>query len=323
MHIRRCVVTGLAGLILGCLGVSCGRSHRRTIAVIPKSTSHLFWQSVHAGAVKAGRDLNVNIEWNGAASETDYSRQIQIIDSMIARRVDGMAIAASDRAALDAPLDRAAALDIPVTIFDSGIDSEKYLTFVATNNFEAGRMAARKLAQLLNGKGRIIVVLHAPGSRSSMDREQGFDDAMQKEFPDIRVAGRQYGMSDRAKAMAATENLLAANPGAEGVFASAEPSSVGAALAIKERGLSGKVRFVAFDSTDSLVEDLADGTIDALVAQDPFRIGYQAVATLMDKLQGRTPPRRIDLSATVVTRADLARPEIHALLFPDLKRYLP
>jgi ribose transport system substrate-binding protein len=319
MNIRHPVAAGLLAVLLV---ASCGRSHRRTIAVVPKATSHLFWQSIHAGAVKAGRDLNVDIEWNGAASETDYSRQIQIIDSMIARRVDGMAIAASDRAALDASLDRAAAVNIPVTIFDSGIDSDRYLTFVATNNFEAGRMAARKLARLLNGKGPIIVVLHTPGSRSTMDREQGFDDALQKEFPGIRVVGRQYGMSDRAKAMAAAENLLAANPATEGVFASAEPSSVGAALAIKERGLSGKVRFVAFDATDSLVEDLAGGTIDALVAQDPFRIGYQAVATLVDKLEGRSPPKRIDLSATVVTREDLSRPEIHSLLFPDVKRYL-
>jgi ribose transport system substrate-binding protein len=320
MEIRRRVA---AGLLAALLPAACGRSDRKTIAVIPKATSHLFWQSIHAGAVKAGGERNVNIEWNGAATETDYSRQIQIIDSMIARRVDGMAIAASDRDALDASLDRAATVGIPVTIFDSGVDSDKYLTFVATNNFEAGQMAARKLAQLLNGKGRIIVVLHTPGSRSSMDREQGFDDAMKKEFPGIRVVGRQYGMSDRSKAMAATENLLAAHPGTDGVFASAEPSSVGAALAIKERGLSGKVRFVAFDSTDSLVEDLAGGTIDALVAQDPFRIGYQAVATLVDKLQGKTPPKRIDLSATVVTREDLSRPEIHALLFPDVKKYLP
>jgi ribose transport system substrate-binding protein len=324
MMIRRRVAGLLLAVVPAALvTAACGRSDRKTIAVVPKATSHLFWQSVHAGAVKAGQDLNVNVEWNGAATETDYSRQIQIVDSMIARRVDGMAIAASDRDALDASLDRAAAVKMPVTIFDSGVDSDKYLTFVATNNFEAGQMAARKLAGLLKGKGRILMIQHAPGSRSTMDREQGFDQVLQKEFPGMRVVGRQFGMSDRSKAMAATENLLAANSDVDGIFASAEPSSVGAALAIKARGLSGKVRYVAFDATDSLVEDMQGGTIDALVVQDPFQIGYQAVSTLVDNLHGKTPPKRIDLSATVVTREDLPRPEIHALLFPDVKKYLP
>lgn len=301
---------------------ACAKSDRKTIAVIPKATSHLFWQSVQAGAIKAGQDFNVNVEWNGAATETDFSRQIQIVDSMIARRVDGLAIAASDRNALNASLARAAALKIPVTIFDSGVDSDLYMTYVATNNVDAGAMAARKLAQLIQGKGRIILLQHVPGSRSSMDREMGFEEVMKKEFPGIRIVGRQYGMSDRSKAMAATENLLTANPGVDGLFASTEPSSVGAALAVKERGLSGKLRFVAFDAADSLVEDLKGGTIDALVAQDPFKIGYQAVSTLVDKLHGKTPPRSIDLNARVVVKEDLTLPEVHALLFPDVKKYL-
>jgi ribose transport system substrate-binding protein len=301
---------------------ACAKSDRKTIAVIPKATSHLFWQSVQAGAIKAGQDFNVNIEWNGAATETDFSRQIQIVDSMIARRVDGLAIAASDRNALDSSLARAASLGIPVTIFDSGVDSDQYMTYVATNNVDAGAMAARKPAQLIHGKGTIILLQHVPGSRSSMDREMGFEAVMTKEFPAIRIVGRQYGMSDRSKAMAATENLLTANPNVDGLFASTEPSSVGAALAVKQRGLSGKLKFVAFDAADSLVDDLKGGTIDALVAQDPFKIGYQAVSTLVDKLHGKTPPRSIDLNAQVVVKEDLIRPEVHALLFPDVKRYL-
>jgi ribose transport system substrate-binding protein len=301
---------------------SCARSNRKTIAVIPKATSHLFWQTVQAGALKAGQDLNVNVEWNGAAAETDYSRQLQIIDSMIARRVDGIAVAASDRDALNASLDRAASLHIPVTVFDSGVDSDQYMTFVATNNYEAGQMAARKLAELLHGKGRIIVVLHMPGSRSTMDREQGFFDTLKKDAPAIEIVGRNYGMADRSKAMGVTENLLTANSNVDGIFASSEPSSVGAAQAIKGRGLSGKIKFVAFDASEGMVDDLKGGTIDALVAQDPFKIGYEAVATLVDKLNGKTPPKRMDLSAVVVTRDNLSKPEIHALLFPDVQKYL-
>ena len=287
--------------------------------MIPKATSHLFWVSVEAGALAAGKDFKVDILWNGPPSETDYARQVQIVDSMIARQVDGLAVAAQDRTTLSASLDRAAAAHIPVTVFDSGVDSTNYMTFLATNNFEAGQMAARKLAALLHGKGKIAVLLHAPGSKSTMDREAGFDDAMQKEFPAIQIVARQYGMSDRSKAMAAAENFLTAQPGLDGMFASSEPSSMGGALALKSRGAAGKVKFVAFDASAELVQDLKDGVIDALVAQDPFRIGYEAVKTLVDKLHGKNPPKTIDLSARVVTRADLDKPDVKALLFPDIK----
>lgn len=282
----------------------------------------MFWQSVHAGANAAGHELGAEILWNGAASETDYSRQIQIVDSMIARRVDGLAVAASDRTALNNSLARAAAAGIPVVVFDSGVDSDDYMTFVATDNYEAGKVAARKLAALVGGKGKVAVVLHTPGSHSSMERERGFDEAMAAEFPAITVVARQFGMSDRARAMAAAENIITAHPDLAGMFASAEPSSVGAALAVKSRGLSGKLRLVAFDAAEATIEDLKAGTVDALVAQDPFRIGYRAVQVLVERLNGSTPPRRIDLSARVVTRADLDAPEVRDLLFPDLRRYL-
>lgn len=303
-------------------GVACRSRTRKTIAVIPKATSHLFWVSIEAGALAAGKDFNVEVLWNGPSSETDYARQVEIVDSMIARQVDGLAVAAQDRTMLSASLDRAAAAHIPVTVFDSGVDSTNYMTFLATNNFEAGQIAARTLAALLNGKGKIAFLMHVPGSKSTMDREAGFDDAMRKEFPNIRIVARQYGMSDRSKAMAATENFLTAQPDLDGLFASAEPSSVGAALALKSRGMAGKIKYVAFDATEGLVQDLKDGVIDALVVQDPFRIGYEAVQTLAEKMNGKNQPKNIDLSAKVVTKADLERPEIRKLLFPDVKKYL-
>jgi ribose transport system substrate-binding protein len=122
--------------------------------------------------------------------------------------------------------------------------------------------------------------------------------------------------------MAATENILTSQPNLDGLFASSEPSSVGAAQALKSRGLAGKIRFVAFDSSEGLVEDLSAGVIDALVAQDPFRIGYEGVRTVTDKLNGKTPPKKIDLSAKVISKADLDKPEIKQLLHPDINKYL-
>ena len=301
----------------------CEKRRKKVIAVIPKGTSHPFWLSVEAGARAAGGEFGVEVLWNGPATELDYSRQIQIIDAMIARKVDGIAVAAAERKALVQPIDRAVAAGIPVTIFDSGPDSENYMTFVATDNYEAGRMAGRKLAELVGGQGKLAMVLHSTGSFSTMERERGFEDAIAAEFPKIRIVARQYGMSDRARSRAVAENFLAVHPGLDGIFCSTEPSSTGASLALKARGLAGKVRFVAFDSADGMIEDLRQGVIHAMVVQDPFRIGYEAVRTIAGKLNGKTPPKRMDLNARLITRPDLDQPEVRKLLFPDLRKAHP
>ena len=311
-----------ATLLISLALVGCDRSHRKVIAVVPKATSHTFWVSVEAGARAAARDLRVEILWNGPAQETEYDRQIQIVDSMVARHVDGLAVAATERQALVGPVERAIGQGIPVTIFDSGLDTEKYMTFLATNNYEAGQMAARELARLMNSRGKAAIIMNAPGSASTMDRERGFEDVMAKEYPRIHIVARQFGLSNRAKARDAAENILTANPDLDGLFASTDPSAAGASLAVKSRGLAGKVKVGAFDASDSLVADLRAGAIQAMVVQDPYRMGYEAVHTLVEKLGGKQPPKHIDLSARVVNRGDLDKPEIRALLFPDLKKSL-
>lgn len=299
-----------------CLAAGCARSQKKVIGVAPKGLAHLFWQSVHAGAQAAGRDFDVQIEWNGPSQETEYSRQIQIIEAMMARRVDALAIAAADRVALVGVVDRAMAQGIPVTIFDSGLSGSNYTSFVATNNYAAGELGARRLGQLLGGKGKAAMLMHVPGSGSTLEREKAFDDVMAREFPGVTIVARQFGMSDRARAMAAAEDIFTAHPDLNGLFASAEPSTVGAAQAIKSRKLAGKIQYVGFDSSESLVEDLRGGVIQALVVQDPYKIGYEAVKTLVDKLNGKEPPKRIDCDAAVITAADLAKPEVMRLLRP-------
>lgn len=304
------------------LSLACNRQQQRRIAVIPKGTAHVFWQSVHAGAVAAGREFHEDILWDGPPNETDYSRQLEILDSMLNRHVEGVVVAAADRTTLNASLDRAAREKIPVVVFDSSVDGDNFVSFVATNNFLAGKLGARKLAELLHGKGTVAMIQNAPGSASTMDRERGFKEAMAQEFPGIQIVAEQYGMSNRAKAMSAAENILTAHPRLDGLFASSEPSSVGASQAVKSRALQGKLKFVGFDSSDGLVEDLNAGVIDALVAQDPFKMGYEAVRVVTDKLNGKTPDKKVDLAAVVITKADLEKPEIKALLHPDLEKYL-
>jgi ribose transport system substrate-binding protein len=301
---------------------ACGRRGKKRVAVIPKAVSHLYWVSVEAGAKAAGEEFDLEILWNGPPAETEYSRQIEIMDSMVAQHVDGIALAATERQALVGSVDRAMAAGIPVTVFDSGLDSENYMTFVSTDNYEAGKMGGRKLAELLHGKGEVAILLHAPGSLSTMDRERGFRDVVHDEFPGLKIVAEQFGMSDRAKSRAAAENMLAAHPQLDGFFASTEPSSAGVSLALKGRDLAGKVKFVAFDASDAMIEDMRAGVIHALVAQDPFAMGHTAVKTLADKLSGKTPPKRIDMHGIVITAADLDKPEIRKLLHPDVKKYV-
>lgn len=308
---------GLACALI--LLAACQRSNQRVIAVIPKATSHLFWIAVENGARAAARDSKVEMLWNGPPSETDYARQIQIVDSMIARRVDGIVVAATERQALVGPISRAMAAGIPVTVFDSGIEGDNYTSFVATNNYEGGAIAAREMVRLAGTTGKVALLMNAPGSTSTMDRERGFEETLAKEAPGLVIAARQYGLSDRGKARAAAENMLTAHPDLRGMFCSSEPSAVGGALAVKARHLSGKLQLVTFDSSADLVEELKSGTIQAMVVQDPFRMGYDAVKSVVDKIAGKAVAKRIDLSARLVRRDDLDKPDVVKLLTPEKK----
>lgn len=313
----------IATLMLLCvlLLTACRRQERRVVGVVPKGANHAFWQTVHAGAIKASLEYGFEVEWNAPTLEIDASRQIAILDSMVNRKLAGIAVAPVDRKALVAVVDRASAAGIPVAIFDSGIDTNNRLTYVATDNREGGRLAARKLGELIFGRGKVAMIGFMPGSASTMEREEGFEEEMKSRFPNITIVQKVYGMADRAKSLAATENILNAHPDLSGLFADNESSSSGAAMALKSRG-STKVRTVMFDANDQLIADLQDRDIDALILQDPFRMGYEVAKAIGVKLEGGTPAPRIDLPATVVTRAQMEHPDIVRLLRPDIASWL-
>src|SRR2546427_3770961 len=185
-----------------------------------------------------------------------------------------------------------------------------------------GVLAARRLAKILNGRGKVAVVAVVPGGASTIAREKGFQETLAKEFPDLKIVAFQYGMSDRARSLSVSEDILTAHPSLDGIFASNESSTIGAVQAVKARGLGGKVKIVGFDSSPSLIDDLRDGVVDSLVLQDPFQIGYQGLKTILDQRAGHTPPKRIDLPPTLVTRENLSQPTIQHLLNPEIERYL-
>lgn len=307
---------GLRWLPLAFTG--CKTASRPVIAVIPKAVGHLFFAAVHAGVKRAGSEANLEVVWNGPNEETDHGRQIQIVDSMIARRVSAIAISATDERALQAPIERAIRAGIPVAIFDSGVDVEGYVTFVATDNHGAGCDAARRLAELVGRSGQVAMVMQRPGGRSTELRERGFRETLAAECPGVRIAGAQYCNSDRAKARAVTENMLTANPKLAGIFASSEAASLGAIQALQGRGLGGKVKLITFDTSEAHVDALRNGTVSTMMVQDSARMGYEVVSALAQKLRGRTPGRRLDLPVRMIEAKDLKRPDVNELLAPTL-----
>lgn len=278
--------------------MGCHTSGVRRIAVIPKGTAHLFFVSVHEGVEKAAREFGIEVLWNGPSDETDSPRQIQIVDSMIAQRVDGIAISATDERALVAPLLRARKAGIPVVIFDSAVGMEDYSSFISTDNSGAGRLAARTLGGLISGKGDVAMIQQKPGGASTGLREKAFEETMAKEFADVRIVARQFSMGDRAKARAVAENILTAHDGLAGMFASSEASSIGAIQALRSR--KRRLKLVTFDDSEMHREALRDGIIDVMMVQDPVRLGYEAVKALAEVLQGRSVVRRLELPVEMV-----------------------
>jgi ribose transport system substrate-binding protein len=315
---RRQALTAPLLLIAG--ASACNRDRRRRIGVIPKGRSHMFWQSVHAGAVKASRETDVDIEWNGPATETDFNGQLQIVEAMINKRLDAIALAPIDKRAMVSVVERASRGGIPMIIFDSPVDTDAFVAQVATDNYQAGVVAAERMGSILSGKGRIIIVATQAGAASTMAREQGFEDTIKKTQPGIVVVDKRYGDSEVAKSLRVAENMLTAHPEIVGMFASNESSTVGAAQALKAR--QSKISLVGFDAGPTLEADLRAGVIDSLVVQHPFRMGYDSVMSAVRHLKGEKIEKIQNLAPRLVTRADLDKPEVQAQLNPDLKQYL-
>jgi ribose transport system substrate-binding protein len=320
------LLTLAVGLSLaGCSRKATPRDDERlTIAVIPKGTIHEFWKTVHAGAEMAGRELNVEILWKGSLQEDDREAQIGVVENIITRNVDGIVLAPLDDAALRRPVDEAMRGGIPVVIFDSGLQGQNYISYVATDNFKAGQLAGEYMAKLLDGKGKVAVLRYAEGSHSTTRREDGFLAAI-KAFAGIEVvASNQYAGVSTEGALKAAENLLARFGGTtgslqiDGIFCATEPTTLGILRALQNAGYAGKIRFVGFDSSDMMIAALRAGQLDGFVVQNPLQIGYLGVKTLVQHLRGEQVPRRIDTGSILVTKQNLDDPGIQELLNPDL-----
>ena len=297
------------------------------IAVVPKGTSHVFWKSVHAGALEGAREAEkefgtkVEIRWQGPLVEDEREAQRQVIEGFIGSNVDGIVFAPIDNHAMVAPVNAAVGAGKPVVIIDSGLNGDNYVSFVATDNYQGGVLGGEELGKLLGGKGKALLLRYQVGSASTTKREQGFIDTMRSKFPDIELLPpglEQYAGATTGQAQNASETLLNTYPDIDGIFCPNESSCSGMLAALVKTGRAGSIKFVGFDSSEGLVEGLGKRHLDGLILQSPVRMGRLGVRSLIDHLEGKTVEKRIDTGVFLITGENMDTPEFQALLSPDL-----
>lgn len=306
----------------GCNNKSAGTGKTR-VAVIPKGTTHIYWKSVEAGAKKAADELGVEVTFIGPQKEDDRSQQIDLVKNQ----------SLQNDAIVLAPLDAVALRDVvkevsekkPVVIIDSSLaDSEGFIaSYVATDNREGGRIAARALSEALGGKGKVTVMRYMQGSASTEQREEGFFEEIKKS-PGIEVvSSEQYAGATASQAQDTATNLLtrlAEGDGlsVQGIFTSNQTSTYGMLQALRGKNLAGNVKLVGFDCDATFIDALKKGEMQGSVLQDPLNMGYLSVKTAVAKLKGEKVEAVVDTGATLITPANLEDPKISALIKTQL-----
>jgi len=298
-----------------------GKEEQITVAVIPKGTAHPFWKTVHAGAAKAEKELGIKIQWIGPEQEDDRKQQIDVVQNMISKGVHAIVLAPLDEVALAAPVETAVKRNIPVVIIDSGLKSEFQSSFVATDNKQGGRLGAKRLGDVMGGKGKAIMLRYNAGSASTHNREEGFLEEMKASFPEIElVSTNQYaGVTKQSALEASLAMLNKYGDEIQGVFTPNESSAFGMLRALENSGRAGKISFVGFDASHALVDGLRAGKIQGLVAQDPFDMGYQGVKAAVNVVNHKAVEKRIATRLAVLTPENVDTPEIKALINPELE----
>jgi ribose transport system substrate-binding protein len=300
-----------------------------TIAVIPKGTTHEFWKSINAGAKKAEQELRaqgtkIAIIWKGPLREDDRDQQIQVVENFMTRHVSSMVLAPLDDRALVKPVENAMKAGVPVVIMDSDLKTDKYVSFVATDNYKGGQLAGEEMGRQLSGKGNVILLRYAVGSASTEAREAGFLDALKK-YPNIKlISSDQHAGATRELAYQVSQNLLNRfKHEVNGIFCPCEPPTIAMTKALRELGLAGgKVKMIGFDSGSQSVTDMKNGDVQALVVQNPLLMGYLGVITAVKNLRGEKVERRIDTGVALITRENMDQPEMKELLAPPIEKYL-
>ena len=336
--------------LVACFLTGCGgarEEYKYRVAVIPKGLTHEFWQSIHRGAQRAAVDLKaqkgirVDVDWDGPLKENEAQAQINIIDRKIAAHVHGIVLAPQHSETMVPPVRKAVDSKIPVVVIDSGLSPEGQqlmVKYIATDNYNGGYLAAKHLIQALHDKGKeapnIVLFRYQVGSESTDQREKGFEDYVNSVIAEQNKAGKptitwlstnHYAGATQEEALKEATPLLnnERGKGIDGVFAPNESSASGMLAALRSLNLNKQVLLVGFDSSAPLVDALREGDVEALILQDPYRMGYLGVWTLVQHLEGNevTPDGKKVQSTgeNVITRANLDAQSTRELFEPELQ----
>ncbi|WP_372635714.1 substrate-binding domain-containing protein [Cohnella sp.] len=287
------------------------------VTVVIKSVSKEmeFWQVLTEGVHAAGKEFGVNARVVGPQRETDIDIQIDMLRQVVREKPDVILLAAADYnrlAPLAEEIDKAG---IPIITIDSGVNSRIPRSFIATDNVEAGKEAARKLAGLLEGPAQVAIISYVKETATQIERERGVREVLEADGR-FEIVGTYFSDGDENIAYETTKELLRKHPGLKGVVGLNEPSSVGAGRAIKDMGRAGEVLLVGFDSSIDEVRLLEEGVIQATVVQRPFNMGYLGIKTAVDLMGGRKVPASVDTGSLVITKANMYEEENQQLVFP-------
>jgi ribose transport system substrate-binding protein len=297
-----------------------------TIPIIVKDTTSFYWQTVLAGARKAGQDLGVTVLELGAQSESDVNGQISILENAVASNPVAIVIAPTQFAALGKPIDEAAN-KIKIIGIDSAADSKALTTVLTTDNVQAGHIAADALAAAIqrsyaDAEGDVALITALPGLASLDQRAKGFKEQIAAKYGALDIVAYEVADGQAATGFKIMTDLIAAHPELRGVFASNLAMAQGAGKAVAESKTNktgDKINLVGFDSDDKLVNFLQDGTIAALVVQDPFRMGYEGVKTALAASKGEKVPANVDTGANLITKVNMNSARSQELLNPKIK----
>lgn len=330
---KKVVSIFLAVFMVAMLLVGCGKSDnkgadatkgadagaKKKVAVIVKGTEHVYWQSVKVGAEAAAKAGGVEMYFTGApGGESDINGQVSLIENAINQKVAGIVLAASDAKALAPATEKAIAAGIPVVIIDSGLNTDKYQSFLTTDNIAASAAVGESLAKMLGGKGKVAIANFVPGAQTAIEREKGFRDVMAK-YPGITVLPTQFYNSDKQKALSLTQDLMTANPDLAAIYACNEPGTVGVGRALKEKNIKTVIE-VGFDSSDDVVPLIKEGYVKATAVQMPYNMGFKGVQAIVDILAGKTVEKKVDTGFTLVTPENMTSPESEKALYPTGKK---
>jgi ribose transport system substrate-binding protein len=304
---------------------SAADTKKFTIALIPGLTTDAFYITMHKGAEQAAKALGVNLVFQGAPDFNPVT-QVPVLNAIIGRKPDAILIAPTDKVQLVESLKKAVDAGIPVLTVDTFIGDGHYqtgngdadfpLSYIASDNILGGEIAARALAKAIGDKGKVYVSNVKPGVSTTDQREEGFKNEMKK-HPNITVMETQFNDDDANKAASQFQSVYARNSDLTGVFGANLFSAMGAANGVKQGGVTGKVKVVAFDAPTSIVAEIKSGNVDIAIAQHPAEIGYFGVVAAYAHLTGQSIPTLIGTGFTVIDKSNVDDPNVKRFIYSD------